>query len=57
MNTLLRNVITQTSAQDMAEYGIALAIIGVGAGLVAAALAADVGAIWTSAQTVIHSAL
>jgi Flp pilus assembly pilin Flp len=55
--TMLRNLIVETSAQDMAEYGIALAIIAVGAGLVAAAVATDVGQIWTNAQNVIHAAL
>ena len=43
--------------QDFAEYGIALAIIALGAAAVAAVVAGDVSAIWQAAQDVIEDAL
>jgi len=54
---MIKTLLSEESAQDFAEYGIALAIIGTVAGLVALAMHNDVGTLWTSAQTIIHNAL
>lgn len=45
------------TGQDLAEYGIALAVIAVGTGLISLAIAGDVSTLWTNAQTAIASAL
>jgi hypothetical protein len=57
MLTLIKKLIQDDSAQDLAEYGIALAVIGTVAGLAAIAIRDDVGTLWTNAQGVIHAAL
>jgi Flp pilus assembly pilin Flp len=54
---LLKKLVGDETAQDLAEYGIALAVIAVGAGLVAVAIATDVEVLWTRAQKAIHSAI
>ena len=43
-------------AQDLAEYGIALAVIGILAAAAAIVIAQDVGTLWSQAQVVISSA-
>jgi Flp pilus assembly pilin Flp len=43
-------------AQDLAEYGIALAVIAVGAGAVAVAIANNVYGLWTTASGIIAGA-
>ncbi len=55
MLILLTRLISEEDAQDLAEYGIALAIIGLAAGAVAAAISTDVGTLWSNAQSVIHA--
>lgn len=51
MTNMLKRLLRETAGQDLAEYGIALAVIGVAAA--AAALAIDVNALWTRAlQTI-----
>ena len=45
------------AAQDLAEYGIALAVIAVGAAAAAVAIAGDVGQLWENGKAAIHSAL
>ena len=57
MINLLKKLIRGESGQDLAEYGIALAVIAVGAGLVAVAIAGDVNTLWTNAQTAIAAAV
>jgi Flp pilus assembly pilin Flp len=57
MMNLIKKLVTDESAQDLAEYGIALAVVAVGAGVIAASIGTDVKALWTSAQTAIHSAV
>ena len=57
MLSLLRKLVREESAQDLAEYGIALAVIAVGAGLIAVAIAGDVSTLWANAQTAITSAV
>ena len=54
---LLKKLLSDESAQDLAEYGIALAIIAVAVGAAAVAIRGDVTTLWTNAQTAIHSAV
>jgi hypothetical protein len=54
--TALKKLILDETAQDFAEYGVTLAIIGTVAGFVALAIHTDVSTIWLNAQTVIHTA-
>jgi Flp pilus assembly pilin Flp len=57
MVALLRKLVQDESAQDLAEYGIALAVIGAGAAVAAVAIATDVNKLWSTAQSVIDSAV
>jgi Flp pilus assembly pilin Flp len=54
---LLKKLIKDESAQDLAEYGIALAVIAVGAGLIAVFIAGDVSTLWSNGQSAITSAV
>ena len=54
---ILKRLITDESAQDLAEYGIALAVIAVGVGAIAVAISTDVNTLWSNAQSAIHSAV
>ena len=54
---LLKRVFQDERGQDLAEYGIALAVIGLGAGLAAATVAEDTNTIWNIAKTAIEAAL
>ena len=57
MLKVFKLLIFERSAQDLAEYGIALAIIG---GLTAGAaviMAQDVNTLWSNAQKVIESSM
>jgi len=54
---LLKRLITDESAQDLAEYGIALAVIAVGAGAIAVVIAGNVSTLWQNAQTAIAAAV
>jgi Flp pilus assembly pilin Flp len=54
---LINKLVKDESGQDLAEYGIALAVIAVTAGAIAVAIAGDVGTLWQNAQTAIHSAV
>ena len=56
MTRLLVRFATEDEAQDLAEYGIALAVIGILAAAVAIVIATDVGTLWSQAQSVIQSA-
>ena len=56
MFRVLKELIRDEAAQDLAEYGIALAVIAGSAGLIAAAIATQVNVLWTSGQTVIDAA-
>ena len=56
MLRLCRRWIADDSGQDLAEYGIALAVISVLAGLAAVVIASDVGTLWSQAQSIINSA-
>ncbi len=56
MRALMKNLIVDDAGQDLAEYGIALAVIGVIAAAAAIVIAQDVGTLWSKAQNVIDSA-
>jgi len=56
MTALMKKLIVDDAGQDLAEYGIALAVIGVIAGAAAVIIAGDVGTLWSKAQNVIDSA-
>ena len=56
MTALMKKLIVDDAGQDLAEYGIALAVIGVLAGAAAIIIATDVGTLWSKAQNVIDSA-
>ena len=57
MLKLIRKLIHDERAQDLAEYGIALAVIGAGAAVAAVAIAGDVNTLWATAQTAISAAV
>jgi Flp pilus assembly pilin Flp len=57
MITLLKKLIQEESAQDLAEYGIALAVIGTVAGAAAVLISTDVGTLWSKASSIIHAAV
>ena len=52
----LKKLIGEKKAQDLAEYGIALAVIGVGAAAAALVIAGNVNTLWSNANTIIASA-
>jgi Flp pilus assembly pilin Flp len=53
---IVTRLIAEDTGQDLAEYGIALAVISILAGLAAVIIAKDVGTLWSQAQNVISSA-
>jgi len=52
----LNVLIADDAGQDTAEYGIALAVIGVVAGLAALAIANNVGSLWSRANSIVSQA-
>src|SRR5436309_7783970 len=54
---LLKKLVADDAGQDLAEYGIALAVIGALAAGAAVAIAGDVNTLWSKAQAVVHSAV
>ncbi len=56
MIKLLKNLLHDENGQDLAEYGIALAVIGAGAALAAVAIATDVNKLWSVANSIIGGA-
>ncbi len=56
MTRIFTRLVSDDRGQDLAEYGIALAIIGVIAAAAAIVIATDVGTLWSRAQSVIDSA-
>ena len=56
MTALMKKLIVDDAGQDLAEYGIALAVIGVIAAAAAIVIAVDVGTLWSRAQNMIDSA-
>lgn len=57
MLTLLKKLVRDDSGQDLAEYGIALAVIGLGAALAAVVIATNVNQLWSKASSVIAQAV
>ncbi len=57
VSTLLKRLISDEAGQDLAEYGIALAVIGVGAALAAIAIAGNVNLLWSKANSIIEQAV
>jgi len=53
-DTLLA-LIRNDEGQDLAEYGIALAVIVLGAILIAFSVGTDVQSLWSNSQDAIHS--
>jgi Flp pilus assembly pilin Flp len=53
---IVKHLVSDNRGQDLAEYGIALAVIGVIAAAAAIVIATDVGTLWSRAQSVIDSA-
>lgn len=56
MLNVLKKLVRDEAGQDLAEYGIALAIIAVGAGAAAVLIAQDVNTLWENAQSDIAAA-
>ena len=57
MNALIKTFVKEDLAQDLAEYGIALAIVATAAITAALLIKADVTTLWSQAQVAIHSAV
>ena len=53
----LKKLWNDEGGQDLAEYGIALAVIAVGAAAAAVVIADDVTTLWQNGQTAIESAI
>ncbi len=53
MTATLKKLLVDDGGQDLAEYGIALAVIGTVAAAAALVIATDVGSLWTNAQNII----
>ena len=56
MFKLFSKLVREESGQDLAEYGIALAVIAIGAAAIAVAIGTDVQTLWANAQTDINAA-
>ena len=56
MNALIKKFVKEDLAQDLAEYGIALAIVATAAITAALLIKGDVTILWNNAQIAIHSA-
>jgi len=57
MMSFVKRLITEESGQDLAEYGIALAVIAIGAAAAAVVIAGDVTTLWETGRDAIQSAL
>jgi Flp pilus assembly pilin Flp len=57
MTNLIKKLVRDEKGQDLAEYGIALAVIAVAVGAAALAIAGNVTTLWTNASTAIASAV
>ncbi len=57
MLSVLKRLVADEAAQDLAEYGIALAVIAGGAAAAAVVIAGDVNTLWTNAKNVIATAV
>jgi Flp pilus assembly pilin Flp len=52
----LKKLWKHEAGQDLAEYGIALAVIAAGAGAAAIAISGSVNTLWTTASVIIAAA-
>jgi Flp pilus assembly pilin Flp len=57
MMSFVKAFISEESGQDLAEYGIALAVIAIGAAAAAVVIAGDVTTLWEAGRDAIQSAL
>ena len=57
MLTLTKKLVREDGGQDLAEYGIALAVIAIGGAAIAIAIGTDVQTLWSNAQTAVQSAV
>ena len=57
MKSFVKRLIVEESGQDLAEYGIALAVIAIGAAAAAVVIAGDVTTLWETGRDAIQSAL
>ena len=57
MLSTMKRLFVEESGQDLAEYGIALAVIAAGAAAIAVAISSDVKTLWSNAQDDIHTAV
>ena len=57
MLKLIKKLVRDEKGQDLAEYGIALAVIAVGAAVIAVAVGGNVNTLWSNGQTAINSAV
>ena len=53
----MKRAMTDEAGQDLAEYGITLAMIGLGAGLGAVAVAGNVSTVWSIAVSSVATAV
>jgi len=56
MTGIVARLVADNRGQDLAEYGIALAVIATLAAAAAVVIALDVGTLWSKAQNIIDSA-
>jgi len=57
MRELFRKLVRDETGQDLAEYGVALAIIGLGAGVAAVGTSVGVNSLWSTALSCTTMAL
>ena len=57
MKRTLGRLLRETEAQDLAEYGITLAVIAAGAGLIAVAIGGNTASLWTRALQALITAV
>jgi len=53
----VKRLMIEESGQDLAEYGIALAVIAIGAAAAAVVIAGDVQSLWETGRDAIQEAL
>ena len=54
---ILKKLVKDEGGQDLAEYGIALAVIAVAAAAAAVAIRGNVQSLWANGQSAVSSAL
>ena len=55
MRKRIASILRDDRAQDLAEYGIALAVIVIGVVVISVAIGADVQTLWSNAQDIVAS--